>query len=111
MIPDLESVESLFARMRADGVDVTQPLCWGFYFVAAAREPLERVYAELVDHGYFVTALRPAEDGDDGWRLHVSKTEVLAADKLHRRNIAFNELAAHCDADEYEGWDVDVPSA
>lgn len=41
--------------------------------------------------------------------LQVSKIEVLPVDKLHRRNHAFNNLAAGCVADSYDGWDVGLP--
>ena len=108
MIADLASVQSAFARLAADGVDLSQPLRWSFYFADATQEALLRVFAELEDHGYSLDELRQLEDGT-GWLLHVAKLEVLAADKLHRRNVSFNDLAEYCEAALYDGWEVDVP--
>ena len=60
--------------------------------------------------GNILVAEQLLHGADDGaWVLQVSKTEVLAADKLHRRNLAFNDLAAHCGVDSYDGWDVGKP--
>jgi hypothetical protein len=39
------------------------------------------------------------------WQLCTTKKEILLADKLHRRNIAFDELAKYMNG-EYDGWDV-----
>jgi hypothetical protein len=44
---------------------------------------------------------------DDFWRLHITKIETLTPELLHKRNIAFNELAKHCDVELYDGWDVE----
>jgi hypothetical protein len=93
--------------MREDGVDLTASLVWGFFFMNGSRPPLERVCEELAGHGYVVEEL--TERDDDTWVLHVTKTEVLELEKLHRRNVAFNELAAYCEVDLYDGWDVTVP--
>ncbi|GAA3934944.1 hypothetical protein GO495_15045 [Chitinophaga oryziterrae] len=35
-----------------------------------------------------------------GWRLYVTE-------KLHKRNLAFNELADYCEVGLYDGWDVE----
>ena len=108
MVADLASVQSAFERLAAEGVDLSHPLRWSFYFADATQEALLRVFAELEEYGYSLDELRQLEDGT-GWLLHVAKTEILAADKLHRRNVSFNELAEYCDAALYDGWEVDVP--
>jgi hypothetical protein len=107
MIADSASIRSAFERLAAEGADLSQPLRWSFYFADATEEALLRVFAELEEYGYTLEALRPREDGT-GWLLHVAKTEILAADKLHRRNVSFNELAKYCEAALYDGWEVDV---
>ena len=109
MMTDLDSVRSAFERLTADGVDLSQPLRWSFYFADATEEALLRVFAELEDYDYKLADLRQLEDGS-GWLLHVTKTEVLAADKLHRRNVSFNELAEYCEAALYDGWEVELPA-
>ncbi|MBN1919535.1 MAG: ribonuclease E inhibitor RraB [Verrucomicrobia bacterium] len=100
----LENVKALFARMAADGWDTAAPLKWGFFFIHSSREPLLEVVAELKDYGYSVESLDTNDDGQ--WVLQVSKTEVLAAEKLYRRNLSFSELAEYCGVDSYDGWDV-----
>ncbi len=107
MLANQESIQSIFARMADAGVDLAAPHVWAFFFASTSREPLERVFAELQDHNYILTDLFPADDGS-GWQLNLAKTEVLTPEKLHRRNVAFNELAEYCGADLYDGWDVDV---
>lgn len=109
MEPNLETIQTAFAKMRADGWDLSSPLKWGFFFVHSSKEPLLRVFDEMKDHNYRIESLESNEDEE--WTLQVSKTEVLAADKLHRRNIAFNELAEHCEVKLYDGWDVGQPDA
>jgi Regulator of ribonuclease activity B len=69
-----------------------------------AIEPLHRVLQELEGYNYNLERLEESDDGT--WVLAVSKCEALAADKLHRRNQSFNELAEYCGAELYDGWDV-----
>ena len=63
-----------------------------------------KIYAELSEYGYSVQELHQSDDGM--WVLQISKTEILHLEKLHRRNIAFNELADYCNVSLYDGWDV-----
>lgn len=93
--------------MESNGFDTKSRLKWSFYFIDKRKSNLEKVYSELKDYSYSVDEFRKTED--DYWQLKVSKTEVLAPDKLHRRNIAFNELADHCSVELYDGWDVEKP--
>lgn len=102
---DFDHLLEMFALMDRDGLDTTQPLKWGFFFMDPAEEPLRCVLQELEGHNYQLERLELADDGKT-WVLAVSKCEVLAADKLHRRNQAFNELAEYCGAEFYDGWDV-----
>jgi regulator of ribonuclease activity B len=94
----------MFDLMNRDGLNTGQPLKWGFFFMDSAVEPLRCVLQELEGHDYQLERLEAAEDGT--WVLAVSKCEVLNAEKLHRRNEAFNKLAEHCGAEDYDGWDV-----
>ena len=101
---NIENLRAMFTRMECDGLDLQSPLKWGFCFVDKNRENLLKVHAELSDHGYHLEELHESDDGN--WVLQVSKTEVLSHEKLHRRNIAFNQLAEHCGVSLYDGWDV-----
>lgn len=59
----------------------------------------------MKDHDYKIEKLE--RDEDDEWTLQVSKVDVLTPEKLHKRNIAFNELAEYCNVSLYDGWDVE----
>ena len=104
MDASLDRLHSFFQKMTAEGWDVAGPLKWGFFFVDPDPDKLRQLFDELEDHGYHVEQLHQTDDHD--WVLQVSKREVLAVEKLHRRNLAFNELAAACGVVLYDGWDV-----
>ena len=104
MDASLDRLHSTFHKMTAEGWDVAGLLKWGFFFIDPDPDKLRQFFGELEDHGYHIEELHQTDDQD--WVLQVSKTEVLAAEKLHRRNLAFNELAAACGVALYDGWDV-----
>lgn len=103
MEPNEENLTSIFLQMENEGWDINSTLKWGFFFYSDLEENLMGVYSELVDHNYKIEHLHKNE-GDE-WALYISKVEPLASDKLHRRNIAFNELAEAYNS-YYDGWDV-----
>ena len=105
----LDSIIQVFEKMKSGGFPIDSPLKWGFYFVDDTAEGLERVFDELRDHGYKLEHIEAVEDGL--FQLFASKCEVLDAERLHRRNVAFNDLAETCNVMMYDGWDVEkVPS-
>ena len=104
MIPNLESVQSIFSKMQSEGLDINKPLKWGFFFIDKNKESLLKVFNELKDYQYTIESLHESDDGR--WVLQVSKIETLLPEKLHRRNISFNELAEHFNVELYDGWDV-----
>jgi hypothetical protein len=97
-------LSELFRRMEADGFDTNRPLKWGFFFFDPTKASLQRVLEELGSHDYVVEQFEETEH--ENWVLKVSKTETLTREKLHRRNIAFNDLAEFCGVALYDGWDV-----
>jgi hypothetical protein len=99
-----DSIKKMFARMTSDGWDTTKPLKWGFVFMHNEPEALRSVVKELDGHTYAIDRFEENEDGL--WVLAVSKNEVLTPEKLHRRNLAFNDLASYCGVALYDGWDV-----
>lgn len=105
MLANIKNLETIFKKMSEDGFDLNKPLKWGFFFFDANKIKLEKVFEELKDHQYKKEDFSKTEDGK--WKLHVSKIDILTVDKLHKRNIAFNELASHCDVELYDGWDVE----
>ena len=103
MKPNKENLKCIFNRMESDGWDVTKSLKWGFFFFSKKEENLYKIFGELSDHKYNLESIHKNED--NWWVMQVSKIEPLTYNKLHRRNIAFNELAEVYDS-LYDGWDV-----
>ena len=103
MLPNQQSVIDTFEKMQGDGWDTSKPLKWGFFFFGSIKDNLKGIFSELSDSDYSVESVHQTDDKQ--WVLQVSKVEALASDKLHRRNIAFNELAEAYDS-LYDGWDV-----
>ncbi|MES2764441.1 MAG: ribonuclease E inhibitor RraB [Bacteroidota bacterium] len=106
MIPDYDNLVQLFKNMNEEGFATDSELRWSFYFVDSNKENLLKVFSELEEKDYTLAEIYKVEDDED-WILKASKVDILTPEKLHRRNIAFNELAAYCGVDEYDGWDVE----
>jgi len=104
MEPNFNQTNEMFKKMAQDGVDLSKEQQWGFFFIDKSEVKLKAVFQELCDHNYKFESLHQTEDGD--WVAQFAKIEVLTAEKLHKRNIAFNDLAAHFDVELYDGWDV-----
>ena len=105
MNSNLGNLLEVFNKMQSDGFDIDGPLKWGFYFVDSDKTKLQSVFDELKDNNYILEDIYLGEG--DNWTLHASKIDILTAEKLHRRNLAFNELASHCEVALYDGWDVE----
>lgn len=105
MNAQLATVQLMFEKMSIEGFPVNDQLKWGFYFLDNNSDNLNKVFDELRSHDYHLEELEEVADGE--YQLYVSKIERLTPEKLHRRNVAFNELAAYCKVDSYEGWDVE----
>jgi Regulator of ribonuclease activity B len=106
MQPNLDNLITVFNKMSSDGWDINSPLKYGFYFIDSDKEKLEAVYEELREKNYLLEYIHQI-DNDDQWTLYASKVDILSPDKLHKRNIAFNELANYFDIEGYDGWDVE----
>jgi len=103
MKPNKENINYIFSRMESDGWDINKPLKWGFFFFSNKKENLNKIFEELSDYKYKIESIHKNEDNE--WVMKVYKIESLVPDKLHRRNIAFNELAEAYDS-IYDGWEV-----
>jgi len=104
MEPSQQDIDEIYSQMENGGWDTASDLKWGFFFFSEAEDKLKDIYSELADHDYSIENVRKNEDGE--WILQVSKVEALAPDKLFRRCVAFNELAAAYGA-HFDGWDVE----
>lgn len=90
--------------MQNAGFNLKNELKWSFFFINKTRSELEKVYDEMKEKNYRIEKLEEVDTGE--WVLQVSKMDVLTPEKLHKRNIAFNDLADYCNIDLYDGWDV-----
>lgn len=104
MISSLENLTEIFSKMNADGMDTSKTLKGGFYFIDEEKENLQKLYEEMKDHGYKFEEIRELDEHE--WMIYVSKEDILNPEKLHKRNIAFNELSEYCAVSLYDGWDV-----
>lgn len=95
----------MFEKMSRDDFNTTMPLKWGFFFFDTDRNKLLKVYEELKDKEYKLENI--IQMNDKMWRLFTTKVEILTPEKLHKRNLAFNELAEYCSVALYDGWDVE----
>lgn len=105
MESNLERLKSIFEQMSNEGFNIARPQKWGFYFFDKDKKKLLDVFEELRDFGYHQEVLNRMDDGE--WRLFVSKIDTMTPEKLHKRNIAFNQLAEACEVSLYDGWDVE----
>ncbi len=93
--------------MVKNGWDTNSPMKWGFFFYDKDKENLHAVYAELEESGYTLEDIYQVEDNDNYWTLNATKIDTLTPEKLHKRNLAFNDLADYCGVKCYDGWDVE----
>ena len=105
MKSDLENIKIIFDKMSADKWDVNNDLTWCFFFVDRSSKKLRDAFEQLKDNGY--TQIKLDQGDDELWTLQVLKRETLTPEKLHKRNLAFNDLADYCEVELYDGWDVE----
>ncbi len=105
MTSDINRLTHTFRNMNSDGFDTAGYLKWGFFFVDTNKEHLLAVFEELQGSGYNLGSIGEREGGL--WQLYVTKIDILTPEKLHKRNLAFNELAQYCSVQLYDGWDVE----
>ena len=98
-----ERIEQAFSVMEDAGWNISEPLEWSFFFLDRNKEKLTNLYQELKDYDYAISRL---EFRDSAWQLILVKTEILTPEKLHRRNMAFEELAHYYKVYSYDGWEV-----
>lgn len=105
MQSDLNRLIATFDKMNNDGFDTDNYLKWGFFFIDKNENNLRMLFEELEGSGYKFESIR--EYDKDNLMLYVIKIDILSPEKLHKRNIAFNELAEHFSVSLYDGWDVE----
>ncbi|MEH0154516.1 ribonuclease E inhibitor RraB [Limibacter armeniacum] len=103
---ELSRIYYAFEKLSNLNWDTSNDLKWGFTFFAKSKTTLNKIFDELVDYNYHIDKFEKREDLDL-WMLHVTKIETLLPDKLHRRNLAFEQLANSFDESDYDGWSVE----
>lgn len=106
MLSDPEDIETIFAEMREQKIDTSQPLRYGYFFFHGSRPPLEELARWLVDNEYEFEDLSDRDSGD--WVLWVAKTETHSIESLQLRNEEMNRIAKQFGIRDYDGWDVGV---
>jgi len=104
-------IEQMFDGIRErEQWDLDGPLLWGFFFTAAAPEPLDHAAHELEAAGYrFVEIFSTVPkngDGPETWWLQVERVEHLTLDSLDARNRELAAFATAHDLWSYDGMDV-----
>jgi hypothetical protein len=102
----LSTLEEMFERMRqTPELNVDGHLLWGYFFFNATKEPLAIVAEELMQAGYSIVRLEPADD-ESCYVLHVERIELHSPRSLYERNIELAGLAQTHGVESYDGMDV-----
>lgn len=101
---DMESINSIFDRMEAQGVDIQQPLLYGYFFFDNDKAKLEQLKAELVKQGYKIVGIDKKENGE--FMLHVEKVEIHTRQSLNEKEKTLRVLAKRYKVTSYDGFDV-----
>lgn len=101
---NIERIRQLFERMEAQGVDLTKPHLYGYFFFDEERSSLQRLSEEVLKDGYKLVNLEQIEES--GFRLHIEKVETHTPESLFHRGLAFTKIATKYSVDVYDGWDV-----
>lgn len=101
---NIEQIRQLFERMEAQGVDLSKPHLYGYFFFDKERRGLERLSEEVLKDGYKLVNLEQIEESR--FRLHIEKVETHTPESLFQRGLAFTKIATKYSIDVYDGWDV-----
>lgn len=104
-------IENMFDNMRrTPGLNVDEPLLWGYFFVGQSGAELEHAAAILVADGYSVVDIyHQGEEGAGGhgqWWLYVERGEHHTVASLIERNKQLNAFAVVNGLVSYDGMDV-----
>lgn len=100
----LDEIRHLFIKMEAQGVDLTKPHLYGYFFFDNSRDGLERLSSDVAKDGYRLVNLEQISDGS--FRLHIEKTEIHSPESLYQRGLILTEIASKYSVDIYDGFDV-----
>ncbi len=94
----------LFEQMYVQGIDLSKPLTFGYFFFDAQQEDLKSLSDMLQSEGYTQINLSKAED--EQYSLHMQKAEALDGSSMVERGNWLRSLAQKHKVALYDGWDV-----
>ncbi len=101
-----ENIERIFKLIKLQGVNLSNPLLYGYFFTDESYEKLEKIKVELVEQGYvFVSNEQLEDDENNAFLLHLEKIENHSSESLESRLHKFNALADKFNVC-FDGWDV-----
>ena len=106
-----DELEAMFANIAKDTKwDMSQNMCWGYFFTNQSRAKLDVAARDLARMGYRIVEvyLSDKQDSDPPalWWLHVERIETHSVESLLMRNIALTAFAKTHQLDSYDGMDV-----
>ena len=105
MIP-LNQLEDMFDNMRdKTNWNVDGPMLWGYFFMDTDADKLKKAANHLVNEGYRLVDIHPADDGEVKV-LHMERIETHSAQTLFERNKYLYGIAEQFDLELYDGMDV-----
>lgn len=99
-----EANDSIFEKLELKGVDVKEPLLYGYYFTDNSILKLNTLKEFLIKKDYKYVDLYKTEN--DTYVLHVEKIEIHSKQTLLELENSFRRLAKEYNIEKYDGWDV-----
>ncbi len=98
------NINSIFDKMKLQGVDTKNPLLYGFFFFDKDKAKLEKLKDVLLKDNYKLVRLEKTEKQE--FILHVEKVEIHSRVSLLERENQLNQLSKSFQIATYDGWDV-----
>ena len=99
-----EANDSVFEKLELKGVNVNEPLLYGYYFTDKSILKLNTLKEILIKKGYKFVDLFKSEN--DSYFLHVERVEIHSKQTLLELENSFRRLAKEYNIEKYDGWDV-----
>ena len=100
----MSNVELIFNKMELQGIDVSQELLYGYFFLSKSKTSLVSIQKILLQQHYTFVELHKAENSV--FVLHVEKIEKHTRKSLMQRDEELEKLVLRFSDIEYDGWDV-----
>lgn len=98
------NINSIFDKIELQGVDISKPLLYGYFFYDKDKSKLEKLKNELLKDNYKLVRLEKTEKQE--FILHVEKVEIHTRASLLEREKWLEQIAEKFQVQTYDGWDV-----